>query len=154
MPDDWEALVNNVNGNVLIDSPAGKVSIGLVNGNVQLREISETISVGLTNGNVVLAKIIGNTFIALVNGNIDASLTLPQQGTCEMSTVNGTINLQIPQSTSAQFSAEVVTGSISTSGLIVHDKTTTPTSVRGRLACGEGKIALKTVNGNIIVKGF
>jgi len=154
MPDNWEALVNHVNGNVLIDSLAGKVSIGLVNGSVQLWEISETISIGLTNGNVVLAKIIGNTFIALVNGNIDASVTLPQQGTCEMNAVNGTIDLQIPQNTSAQLSAEVVNGSISTSGLIIHDKTTTPVSVRGRLASGEGKIALKTVNGNIRVAGF
>jgi DUF4097 and DUF4098 domain-containing protein YvlB len=154
MPDDWEALVNNVNGNVLIDSLAGNVSVGLVNGNVQLQKISGTISVGLTNGNVVLAKIVGNTLIALVNGNIDAGLTLPQQGTCEMSAVNGTIDLQIPQNTSAQLLAEVVTGSISTTGLSIHDKITAPTSVRGRLAGGEGKIALKTVNGNIIVKGF
>jgi len=154
MPDNWEALVNHVNGNILIDSLAGKVSIGLVNGNVQLKKISGTISLNLTNGNVVLAKIIGTTFITLVNGNIDASVTLPQQGTCEMSAVNGTIALQIPQNTSAQFSAEVVTGSINTSGLVIHDKITTPTSVRGRLAGGEGKIALKTVNGNVIVKGF
>ncbi len=154
MPDNWEALVNNVNGNVLVDSLVGKVSIGLVNGNVELREISETISIGLTNGNVLLAKITGDTFVALVNGNIDASLTLPQQGTCELSTVNGTIALQIPQNTSALFSAEVVNGAISTKGLIIYDATTTPKSVSGRLSNGEGKIVLKTVNGNIRVEGF
>lgn len=71
-----------------------------------------------------------------------------------MSAVNGTVGLQIPQNTSAQFAAEVVNGSISTTGLIIHDAITTPKSVRGRLAGGEGKIALKTVNGSIIVKGF
>ncbi len=154
MPDNWEALVNNVNGNVLVDSLAGKVSTGLVNGNVEFREISGASSVGLTNGNILLAKITGNTFIALVNGNIDAGLTLPPQGTCDMSTVNGTVDLQIPQNTSAQFSAEVVNGSISTNGLIIHDAATTPKTVRGRLSNGAGKIALKTVNGDIRVEGL
>lgn len=154
MPQAWEALVSNLNGSVFIDSLAGKATIVLLNGNAELREISETISIGLTNGGVALAQITGNTFVALVNGNIDASLTLSPQGTCDMSTVNGTVSLQIPQNTSAQFSAEVVNGSISTTGLIIHDAATTPKSVRGRLASGEGKIALRTVNGNIRVEGF
>jgi len=154
IPHDWEALVSNLNGNVRIDSLAGKVAIGLINGNIVLREISETISIGLTNGSVSLAQITGNTFVALVNGNIDASLTLPQQGTCELSTVNGTIDLQIPQNTSAKFSAEVVNGAISTTGLIIHEAATTPKSVSGRLANGEGKITLKAVNGNIRVEGI
>jgi len=154
MPRAWEAVVSNLNGNVFVDSLAAKVTIGLVNGNVQLREISETISIGLTNGNVLLAKITANTFIALVNGNVDASLTLPQQGTCDMNAVNGTIALQIPQNTSAQFSAEVVNGSISTTGLILHAAATTPKSVSGRLSNGEGKITLKTVNGGIRAAGF
>ncbi len=154
MPHDWEALVSNLNGNVFIDSLTGKAAIGLVNGNAQLREISETISIGLTNGNVSLAQITGNAFVALVNGNLNASLALPQQGACELSTVNGTIALQIPQNTSALFSAEVVNGAISTTGLLLHEAATTPKSVSGRLASGEGKIALKTVNGSIRVEGF
>ena len=154
MPQAWEALVSNLNGSVFIDSLAGKATIVLLNGNVELREISKTISIGLTNGGVTLAHITGNTFVTLVNGNIDASLTLPQQGTCELGRVNGTVDLQIPQNTSAKFSAEVVNGAISTNGLAIHDAITTPKSVSGRLANGDGKIAIKTVNGNIRVEGI
>jgi DUF4097 and DUF4098 domain-containing protein YvlB len=90
----------------------------------------------------------------VVNGNIDGDMTLPQKGTCELSTANGTIGLRIPQNTSAQFFAEVTNGAINISHLTILDATTTPKSVRGRLASGDGKIGLKTVNGNIQVAGF
>ena len=151
VPSHLDALVNNANGNVLMDSLAGHVNVELTNGNVQLREFSGNMAVHLTNGNVALANFTGSmfTFVAVVNGNIDAGLTLPRQATCELSTVNGTIGLRIPQNTSAQFSAEVTNGTINTTGLAILDSSTTPKSVHGRLANGDGKITLKTTNGSI-----
>jgi DUF4097 and DUF4098 domain-containing protein YvlB len=128
----------------------------LANGNVQLREFSGNVAVRLTNGNVMLTNFIGSmfTFVAVVNGNIDAGLTLPRQAVCELSTLNGTVGLRIPQNTSAQFSAEVTNGTINTTGLVILDSSITPKSVRGRLANGDGRITLKTVNGSIGVTGF
>jgi hypothetical protein len=156
VPSHLDALVNNANGNVLIDSLAGYVSVELTNGNVQLREFSGNMAVRLTNGNVTLTNFTGSqfTFVSLVNGNIDAGLALPLQAVCEMSTINGTIGLRIPQNTSAQLSAEVTNGTINTTGLVILDSNITPKSVRGRLANGEGKITLKTTNGSIGVAGF
>jgi hypothetical protein len=154
IPVDWETIANNANGNVLVDSLAGKVAVALANGNVQMREISGNLTISLTNGNVSLAAITGGTLVSLVNGNIIAGVTLPQNAACEMNTVNGTIALRIPQSTSALFSAEVTNGVINVTGLVMHDTITSPKSVSGRLAEGRGKIALKTVNGNIGVTGL
>jgi hypothetical protein len=154
IPADWETIANNANGNVRVDSLTGKVSVALANGNVQMQEILGNLTIGLTNGNVSLAAITGGALVALVNGNISAGVTLPQNATCEMNTVNGTIALRIPQSTSARFSADVTNGAINVTGLVIHDVITTPKSVSGRLAEGRGKIALKTVNGNIGVNGF
>lgn len=154
IPADWETIANNANGNVLVDSLAGNVAVALANGNVQMREISGNLAIVLTNGNVSLAAITGGTLVSLVNGNINAGVTLPQNAACEMNTVNGTIALRIPQSTSARFSAEVTNGTINVSGLVMHDMITSPKSVSGRLAEGSGKIALKTVNGNIGVTGL
>lgn len=154
IPADWETIANNANGNVLVDSLASKVSIALANGNVQMQEISGNLAIGLTNGNVSLAAITGGTLVSLVNGNIAAGVTLPQNAACEMNTVNGTIALRIPQSTSARFSAEVTNGTINLTGLVMHDTITSPKSVSGRLAEGRGRIALKTVNGNIGVTGL
>jgi hypothetical protein len=156
VPGHLAAMVNNVNGNVLIDSLAGAASVELTNGNVNLREFSGNMAVRLTNGNVTLTNFTGSmfTFVSLVNGNIDAGLTLPRQAACELSTVNGTIGLRIPRNTSAQLSAEVANGTINTTGLVILDSSTTPKSVRGRLANGDGRITLKTVNGSIGVTGL
>lgn len=143
-------------GNVRIDSLAGLVSVELTNGNVQLREFSGNMAVRLTNGNVTLTNFAGSkfTFVSVVNGNIDAGLALPLQAECELSTINGTIGLRVPQNTSAQFSAEVANGTINTTGLVILDSIITPKSVRGRLANGEGRITLKTINGSIGVTGL
>jgi hypothetical protein len=156
VPDHLGALVRHINGDIRLDSLAGTFSIELANGEIQLREASGKMDVRLTNGNVLLNNLIGSafTFVSVVNGNIDAGLTLPHEAACELSTINGTIGLRIPQNTSAQFSAEVVNGAINTTGLTFLEPLTTPKSVRGRLANGEGKITLKTVNGNIGVVGF
>lgn len=154
IPADWETIVSNANGHVRVDSLASKVSVALANGNVQMQEISGNLAIGLTNGNVSLAAITGGTLVSLVNGNITAGVTLLQNAACEMNTVNGTIALRIPQSTSARFSAEVTNGTINVTGLVMHDTMTSPKSVSGRLAEGRGRIALKTVNGNIGVTGL
>jgi Toastrack DUF4097 len=154
IPAGWETIANNANGNVLVDSLAGNVAVALANGNVQMQEISGNLTISLTNGNVSLAAITGGTLVSLVNGNIIAGVTLLQNAACEMNTVNGTIALRIPQSTSAHFSAEVTNGTINVTGLVMQDTITSPKSVSGRLADGRGKIALKTVNGNIGVTGL
>lgn len=148
--------LGNSSGNVRINSLAGLVSVEWANGNVQLREFSGNMAVRLTNGNVTLTNFTGSkfTFVSVVNGNIDAGLTLPLQSTCELSTINGPIGLRIPQNTSAQFSAEVTNGTINTTGLVILDSSTTPKSISGRLANGDGKIKLKTTNGSIGVAGF
>ncbi|MDZ7289006.1 MAG: DUF4097 family beta strand repeat-containing protein [candidate division KSB1 bacterium] len=136
LPIHWKIVINNVNGDVRIDSLENDLSINLVNGNVWLREIYGSVSV------------------ELVNGQIDAKLRLPVQGSCRMSAVNGNIQLAIPQSTSAEFSAAVTNGGISLSNLVLKNSVGSPTSLRGTLAGGQGTIALVVVNGRIGVVGF
>ena len=71
-----------------------------------------------------------------------------------MSKVNGSIQLSIPQNTSAEFSATVTIGDISVSNLVLQNQESTPNSLRGTLGAGQGTISLSTVNGNIRVTGF
>jgi DUF4097 and DUF4098 domain-containing protein YvlB len=136
LPKELEVVVTNVNGAVDIDSVNNSVS--LVN----------------VNGQVALGQIFGSASVNLVNGQIAAEVSLPKGGTISMITVNGGIDLEIPQNTSAQFSATVVNGTISTSDLVFIGVVSTPTSLTGTLGLGEGTIALSTTNGNISVDGF
>ncbi|MGB2989370.1 MAG: hypothetical protein WBC98_05380, partial [Candidatus Zixiibacteriota bacterium] len=64
------------------------------------------------------------------------------------------IELDIPQNTSAEFSATVVTGTISISDLILQNQVSTPGSLSGTVGSGEGTISLNVVTGSVSVKGF
>lgn len=154
LPAAWQVQVKNVNGNVRVDSLQQQATINLANGNVELHEISGTATAVLTNGNLVMRGVHGNASGELINGNISVETRLATNGVCELSTVNGIINLQIPNTTSAELDAKVSNGTINLSGLTLQVAAASPQSLRGRLGAGEGRIALATVNGNILVAGF
>lgn len=154
VPYTWLTAIHNTNGNVIIDSLGQTVAISLTNGNVLAQEINGDVSASLINGNVVLNEINGSASALLTNGSINATIILPPRAGCHLNTVNGTITLQIPRDTSAEFTASVANGTISLADLMLQTSVTSPTSTRGRLGEGAGTITLKTVNGDIRVKGF
>ena len=66
---------------------------------------------------------------------------------------NGDIDLAVPTSTSADFSASTGNGTVSVSNLNLKGGTQTLRSKNGMLGQGEGTIALRTSNGHITVSG-
>jgi DUF4097 and DUF4098 domain-containing protein YvlB len=106
------------------------------------------------NGRIEADAIHGSVFLRLVNGQITASVTLPSAGEIDMSLVNGNIDLRIPQTTSAQFSATVAIGSISLTNLSLSNETVTPNARTGTLGGGDGTISLDAGNGTIAVRGI
>ncbi len=134
VPRSWQLDVDNISGDITID------------------DINDDLVLSLINGSVTIANIEGDVNIDLVNGSINADVTLPHNGCVDIVTENGTIDLTIPMNTSASFSARVVNGSISTSGLDLSDLVTTNTTTSGILGSGQGEISLRTTNGTIIAQ--
>jgi len=131
-----------------------KVKIENVNGKVEVDSVKSDVEISLTNGNIHLTDILGNIDVNLTNGDIFGDVTLPLPGVCEMTIVNGKIDLSIPKSTSAEFSASVTNGDVNVSNLVLNNSNTTKNSTTGTLADGDGTITLRVVNGQISVKGF
>lgn len=154
VPHSWGAALHNVNGNIVVDSLGQALAVVLTNGNIIARAITGNVSSTLTNGNVVLNGVQGGAEVALTNGTVSARVVLPLRAACNVNTVNGAIDLQIPRSTSAEFSASLCNGTISMTDLILHNASSSRTSMRGRLGEGAGEIALQTVTGDIQVRGF
>jgi hypothetical protein len=154
VPYSWQAALHNANGNIVVDSLGQAVTVVLTNGNVIAQAITGNVSAGLTNGNVVLQDVSGSVDVGLTNGNVSARVIMPARAACNVNTVNGIIDLQIPRTTSAEFSASLANGTISLSDLTLQNASSSPTWVRGKLGEGSGKISLKTVNGDIHVRGF
>jgi len=131
-----------------------QVSVENINGEVKIASIKSDIFVGLTNGSIRIADILGNVDIDVISGGISGDVTLPSQGMCQITTVNGKIDLEIPGSTSAEFSASATNGNIHISDLVLHHSNTTKNSITGTLADGNGNITLRVVNGQIDVIEF
>jgi hypothetical protein len=112
------------------------------------------IAVNSINGRVSLDEIHGNVFVDLINGDIDGEVTLPLDGTIDMKLTNGRLELDIPQNTSAEFTASIANGSISVSNLELQNRVETSKSLTGTCGDGHGTISLNTTNGEIIVTGF
>lgn len=127
-----------------------------LNGNVTVQLMDDDVTVNNTNGNVTLDDVLGDQDVMLVNGNIESQVpVLAQGGVIDLTTVNGNVVLDIPQNTSAQFSANLVNGTIVVNGLVFQGPiVNTPTSFSGTLGTGQGTIALRTTNGNIVATGF
>lgn len=136
IPNNFEVSVVNMNGIVTIDS------------------IHQNVTAENANGQIILNEIFGNVLGNILNGYIDGTIILPADGSLILTTLNGGIGLNIPQNTSAEFSANVTIGNISILNLDLQDEVRTDNSLSGTLNDGQGTISLSTINGNITVSGF
>lgn len=129
------------------------VDLELVNGVLRVDSLSGTVRIDLVNGQVDASGLRGNLGVTMTNGQFEGDVALPDQGQCSIQTVNGTIDLDIPAATSASFTAGVVNGGISVTGLPLDGFTVSNWLVNGVLGSGDGKISLGGVNGRIAVTG-
>ena len=136
IPDNLEICIVNMNGVVTVDS------------------IHQNVSVENANGQIILNEISGSVLGNVLNGYIESTVILPTDGTLILSTLNGGIRLNIPQNTSAEFSASVILGYISISNLDLQNEVKSNNTLTGTLNNGQGTISLSTINGNIYVSGF
>ena len=133
VPRDW---------GVTIDKASGAVSVSLLNG---------PICIDLANGDAHLDRVLGDVYATLFNGDILADLSLVSGGTCDIVVTNGDIDLGIPHTTSAMFSAHIVNGSIDVSELPLNETGHSSNEVHGYLGGGDGSINLEATNGSIRV---
>ncbi len=106
------------------------------------------------NGDIRMNETLGSVSVDLTNGKISCRSSRPPTDIVDLSTVNGSITLEIPKSTSARLTASVVHGDIETSNLVFSNEVRSSRSMSGTLGGGLAAIDLSTVNGNIDVKGF
>ena len=154
LPFNFIVQADNVNGVVSVDSTQNDVTVNLTNGNIYVDHHIGKANLHLTNGNVSITSQSDEVNVGITNGNVDADIQLEDQGLCKMGTVNGEIALNIPQNTSATFSAVVTNGQIWVSDLELQNPNVTSNATTGTLGDGSGAITLQTVNGSIHVAGY
>jgi hypothetical protein len=153
IPLDWRVITDQVNGNIRLVSLTGAS-----NHTASLKQgladsLQTEIAASLVNGSLLLYDLRCSVNGQVVNGDITGNIAIPLDGECILQVTNGVINLTIPRSTSALFSAVTVNGAVAINGLTLNNAQTSQKSVSGSLGDGRGRINLSGVNTNIVVWG-
>jgi hypothetical protein len=141
---------NDVQVEFTIDVPSGvKAELHTVNGNVDARELTGDTEVQTVNGSVEVSTS-GVARAQTVNGSVNASMgDADWTGTLEMTTVNGTIHVELPSSVSADVRASTVNGNIDSDFPLTVRGKHGPKHAEGTIGAGGRDLKLSTVNGAI-----
>ena len=127
--------VSSVNGDVEVDGATAEVQAGSVNGDVR----------ALSNGGPVSAS--------TVNGSVTARMrTLPTDSDLRFSTVNGSIDIELPAQLDADVELRTVNGSFRTDFPMTLTGRVSPRNLRGTIGKGGRQLKATTVNGSIDLK--
>lgn len=135
-----------------ITLPAGaSARLKTVNGPVQVDGLAGGLRVESVNGPLDLSGLEGEVRGTTVNGPIHARFAgVPESGRHEFETVNGGIEVTLPEGTPGRLEASTVNGSIDCD-LPIDATTKKRRKLEGRLGPGGGTFEMSTVNGGIDV---
>ena len=144
---------NDVKVEFTVRVPEGVRFVGrTVNGGVEAEGLAADSEVYSVNGTVTVTSS-GLARAQTVNGSITAAMGRADwSGPLELKTVNGTITVELPASTSARVEASTVNGGIDTDFPLTVTGRFGPRHVSGTIGSGGRDLTLETVNGGIHIR--
>jgi len=130
--------------------PAGALlTVENVNGNISITGADVESKIATVNGDIKFDGM-GASSLETVNGKIVGSFSRASwEGTMDVQTVNGSVELTFPAGLNANVSGELVSGSITSDFPITVEKGFGPKSFSGRIGTGGRRLKIETVNGAI-----
>ena len=144
---------NDVQVDFQVKVPAGVRFVGqTVNGGISASGISADAEAETVNGGVTL-EAGGTTRARTVNGGIRARLGRTDwDGALKLSTVNGGIELTLPEGLNAEVKATTVNGDIETDFPLAVSGRISRRSLSGTIGTGGRQLELTTVNGGVALR--
>lgn len=141
---------NDVVVDFTVSVPAGVRFVGrTVNGRIEARGLSAEAEAHTVNGGVEL-ETTGFGRAETVNGSIRARFGRGDwTGSLDLTTVNGSLTVELPASAGARVEASTVNGSIETDFPLTVEGRMSRRHVSGTIGGGGGGLHLETVNGSI-----
>jgi hypothetical protein len=140
---------NDVSVHFVVTVPAyAHVDVNTVNGNVSVAELRGEVEATTVNGNVSAASSGGAVRANTVNGSIRARGQVGSNG-LDYSTVNGSIEIELPANTSADVDLSTVNGRVTSDFPITFTGEINPRRIRAELGSGGPQLRARTVNGGI-----
>ena len=126
--------------------------INLVNGSLTVQKVSGEVNANLINGKLRVDNLAGRAELSSVNGGIQANYaSLNNVNEIRLKSVNGSIELGLPDSPNAEIKASTVSGGIKTDFPLQVQGGYVGKNLNGTLGSGGTRIQLSNVNGSIHV---
>ena len=124
------------------------------NGSVNITQMEAEVNAQTVNGPADASGLAGPARISTVNGSISAQYNRTlDSGSIELESVNGRIQLSLPEDTNATVRAKTTNGNIENDfGLGAKKRFPIGRDLNGDIGGGGIKLRLKTVNGSIDIK--
>lgn len=144
---------NDVTVNFNVKVPSGVRFIGrTVNGDVEAQRLGGAVDLSTVNGGVTFSTSASGR-ASTVNGSIKGDLGRADWAdTLEFSTVNGSVELTLPNDLSTDVKAQTVNGDIATDFPLTITGRWSRRRVEGTIGGGGRMLSIETVNGGITLK--
>ncbi len=125
------------------------------NGGITVDKIEGTFNCHTVNGGITIRSFRGDGVANTVNGGIECSIeNFPEDGDLRLKTVNGGIELWLPDDAGGYLEAKTVNGGIDLDIELREKVRIKRSSVKGVIGEGDGSVYLKTVNGGISIEPY
>lgn len=146
--DSWNER-NDVSVRFTVRVPVyANVEANTVNGDVSVDELRGEVEAKTINGDVRASSSGGSVRANTVNGSIRAKGRVSNSG-LEYSTVNGSIEIELPSDASADVDLRTVNGRVTSDFPITFTGEINPRHIRAELGSGGPRLRARTVNGGI-----
>ena len=148
-----DLVLESVNGNIDINNVKGDLTINTVNGNLTAHGQFVKVKCSTVNGQIECDGILGDVDVSTVNGGVRALLDESNK-VCniKISTLNGGIDLDVPEGFSAKVDASTLNGSVSANIPVTVKGNIKRNKLKGTIGSGEGTVKLNTLNGSINIR--
>lgn len=169
-----ELNIDNVSGDVTVDSAARDVEVNTVSGSQDLKLHANDVSAESVSGDVTIRGELGGRIdleavsgtltvdstsaakslsAGVVSGDVKLRTGLQPGGRLRAESLSGDLEVILPAATSASLSASSFTGSIkSFAGTVETEEHGPGSSLDARLGAGDGSIELETFSGDLTVR--
>lgn len=143
-------IQGHVNLVLMVPATVDLENITTVNGTLDLSDVMGPVNASSVNGRINATNLGGPTRLDTVNGSISASFSkVAQDADLSFGTVNGGIQIHLPEDLHADVRSSVVNGRISCDFPIKLEGSKSGRKLRGQIGNGGSSIAASSVNGSI-----
>ncbi|MEM9533632.1 MAG: DUF4097 family beta strand repeat-containing protein [Pseudomonadota bacterium] len=143
----------SVHYELIVPSDARLRSVETVNGSISIKGVRGEVDAETVNGGIEVTGLESDAKLSTVNGSVEATMErFGADQRVSLESVNGRIQVYIPDDADVEIRAETVHGSLRNDFGLPVEKGMVGRDLRGRLGDGGGRLSLDTVNGSISIR--